>query len=362
MSVLVTGGCGFAGHHLVEHLLATTSHDVVVLDSLTYAGRTDRLTDIEGFDPMRVRIMWHDLRAPIPAHPALEDVTAVLHLAAGSHVDRSIADPVPFVANNVLATLNLCEWARGRELTHFVQISTDEVYGPAADGHAHREWEPAIPSNPYAASKAGQEAIAISYWRTYGIPVVITNTMNLYGERQHPEKFIPMLVQRIDAGGWVTLHGRPVKELASQRIWYEPSARHWLHARNHADALCWILDREPARYGDLQPTMIEVTGFGDVDKSFVPGPDGPPVDRPDRWHVAGEERTVLEMAESVGQILHKQPSIQWVDYHSSRPGHDHRYALDSSKIHAAGWKPPLSLDDALERTVHWMVAHPAWLQ
>lgn len=337
MSVLVTGGCGFAGHHLVEHLLATTNHRVVILDSLTYAGRADRLTDIEGYDPDRVRILWHDLRAPLPAHPALEDVTAVLHLAAESHVDRAIANPVPFVANNIMATLNLCEWARHRELTHFVQISTDEVYGPAAEGHAHREWEPAIPSNPYAASKAGQEAIAISFWRTYGLPVVITNTMNLYGERQHPEKFVPMLVRNISQGKRVKLHGRPLPGIVTGLTW-EPSARHWLHARNHADALCWILERTPARYGDKD------------------------VDRPDRWHVAGEERTVLEMADLVGQILHWQPAIMWEDYHSSRPGHDHRYALDSSKIHAAGWKPPLSLDDALERTVRWMVAHPAWLQ
>jgi dTDP-glucose 4,6-dehydratase len=329
MSVLVTGGCGFAGHHLVEHLLETTDHDVVVLDSLTYAGRADRLLDIEGFDAGRVRIMWHDLRAPLPDHPALEDVTAVLHLAAESHVDRSIAEPVPFVMNNVAATLNLLEWARTKPLTHFVQISTDEVYGPAAEGHAHQEWEPHIPSNPYAASKSAQEALAISYWRTYGLPVVITNTMNLYGERQHPEKFVAMLVQRISVRLPVTLHGRP------DGYGWDPSSRHWLHARNHADALCWLLGREPALYADG-------------------------ADRPDRWHIAGEERTVLEMAESVGMILNRQPSIRWEDYHSSRPGHDHRYALDSSKIHAAGWKPPYSLDDALERTVRWMVQHPEW--
>jgi len=331
VKILVTGGCGFAGHHLVEHVLATTDHQLVVLDSLTYAGRVDRLTDIAGYDPDRVKILWHDLRAPLPDHPALDDVGAVFHLAAESHVDRSIADPVPFVTNNVAATLNLLEWARGRDLSHFVQISTDEVYGPAAEGHAHAEWEPPIPSNPYAASKASQEALAIAWWRTFDVPVVITNTMNLYGERQHPEKFVPMLVKRIARGAPVELHGRPGPE------GWEPSARHWLHARNHADALVWLLGQPVARYG--------------VD-----------VDRPDRWHVAGEERTVVEMAETVGQILHRRPSIRWVDYHSSRPGHDHRYALDSAKIHAAGWKPPFSLDDALERTVVWMVGHPQWLR
>lgn len=332
MRVLITGGAGFAGSHLVEHLLVTTGWDLVVLDSLTYAGRTDRLTDSEYYDPGRVRLLWHDLRAPI--HPHLDeqigDVDAVLHLAAESHVDRSIADPAPFFHNNVAATLNLLEWARTRTLSHFVQVSTDEVYGPAAEGHRHAEWEPHIPSNPYAASKSAQEALAVAWWRTYDVPVVVTNTMNMFGERQHPEKMIPKTIRAIINGEPVTIHARRKGD------GWEASSRHWLHARSHADALRWILHRPVTKYGQA--------------------------DRPDRWHIAGDEYDVHALTDHIADILGRSWVPQFVDHHSSRPGHDHRYALDPSKIHAAGWKPPLDTLASLERTVGWAVDHPEWLR
>jgi dTDP-glucose 4,6-dehydratase len=344
-TILVTGGAGFAGHHVIEHILTTTSHNVIVLDSLTYAGRVDRLTDIDVYDPARVEIIWHDLRAPIHKHLAdrLAKVTSVLHLAAESHVDRSITDPVPFVTNNFLATLNLLEWARehGR-LEHFVQISTDEVYGPAPANYAHKEWiDPMLPSNPYSASKVSQEALAISYWRTYGVPLTITNTMNLFGERQHPEKFLPMVIRNIALGNPVILHGKPV-EVDEHTIWH-PSERHWLHARNHADALLWIIDQTSPTMYDNYPNFKETP-------------------RPNRWHVAGERHSVIEIAEIVAKILDKTLFIRWEDYHSSRPGHDHRYALDSTKIHEAGWNEPFSFDASIARTVKWMFDNDRWLR
>jgi dTDP-glucose 4,6-dehydratase len=340
LRVLVTGGAGFAGSHLAEHLLVTTDWDLVILDGLTYAGRTDRLTDAAGFDPARVTLLWHDLRAPI--HSWLDDrigpVEAVLHLAAESHVDRSIRDPVPFVTNNVAATLNVLEWARYREITHFVQVSTDEVYGPA-ELHAHAEWDTIRPSNPYSASKACQEAIAFSYWRTYGVPVTIVNIMNMFGERQSAEKFVPLAIKAVLAGDEVPLHGRHLNKIIAEP-WtgdaWEPSSRCWLHARNFADALRWVLtDTTPA-------------GF-------------PQTDRPDRWHVAGDEKDVLEIAEAIAEAAGKPLRHAWVNYHFSRPGHDHRYALDASKIARAGWKAPVELGESLERTVHWFQSHPGWL-
>ena len=334
MRVLVTGGAGFAGSHLVEHLLVTTDWDLVVLDGLTYAGRPDRLTDCQGYDPSRVTLLWHDLRAPIHGwlDARIGPVGAVLHLAAQSHVDRSIKFPAPFVQNNVAATVNLLEWARWRDgITHFVQVSTDEVYGPAEAGTAHAEWATVLPSNPYAASKACQEAIAVSYWRTYGVPVVVTNTMNLAGERQDGEKFVPKTIRAVIAGNEVPLHGRPLGDGT-----WEPSSRCWLHARNHADALRWVLT-------DTIPAVF------------------PDADRPDRWHVAGEEKDVLEVAGMVAAAAGKRLRYRWADYHSSRPGHDHRYALDAGKIAAAGWKAPIPLAESLERTVHWFMAHPGWL-
>jgi dTDP-glucose 4,6-dehydratase len=252
-------------------------------------------------------------------------------------VDRSIKDPGPFVTNNVAVTLNLLEWARWRDgITHFVQVSTDEVYGPAEPGTAHAEWATVMPSNPYSASKACQEAIAFSYWRTYGLPVVVVNIMNMFGERQDREKFVPLATRAVLAGDEVPLHGRMRHEGAGLYNW-EPSSRCWLHARNFADALRWLLtETTPAAFPDA--------------------------DRPDRWHVAGEERDVLEVANLIAEAAGKGFRARWVDYHSSRPGHDHRYALDASKIAAAGWKPPVPLAESLERTVHWFMANPRWLE
>ena len=332
--VLITGGAGFAGHHLIEHLLTVTDWDLVVLDGLTYAGRPDRLTDCQGYDPGRVTLLWHDLRAPV--HHWLDDrigdVQAVLHLAAESHVDRSIASPGPFVRNNVDVTLNLLEWVRTRAaVTHFVQVSTDEVYGPAEEGTAHAEWAPVLPSNPYSASKACQEAIAFSYWRTYGLPIVVVNIMNMFGERQDGEKFVPLATKAILAGDEVPLHGRITPEGA-----WQASARCWLHARNFADALRWVLtERRPAMFGDA--------------------------DRPDRWHVAGEEFSVLSVAHRIAGAAAKPLRYRFADFHSSRPGHDHRYALNADRIAAAGWKAPVPFAESLERTVHWFMANPGWL-
>src|SRR5215469_12999148 len=278
--VLITGGAGFAGHHLAEHLLTSTDWELVVLDGLTYAGRPDRLTDCAGYDPGRVTLLWHDLRAPV--HPWLDErigpVGAVLHLAAESHVDRSIKDPAPFARNNVDVTLTMLEWARTRpEITHFVQVSTDEVYGPAEEGTAHAEWAPIMPSNPYSASKACQEAVAFSYWRTYGLPVVVVNIMNMFGERQDPEKFVPLAIRAVLAGDEVPLHGR--RFYFGDARW-EPSSRCWLHARNFADALRWILT-------DTGPPRFPVT------------------DRPDRWHVAGDQADVLAVAQMIAEIAGK---------------------------------------------------------
>jgi dTDP-glucose 4,6-dehydratase len=344
MKILVTGGCGFAGHHLIEHLLANTDAEIYILDSLTYAGKVDRVLDISNYNPSRVGVMWHDLRAPLfPVADKLSGITHVLHLAAESHVDRSISDPAPFIHNNVIGSLNLYEWARNHDqLEHFVQISTDEVYGAAPAGHAHQEWlDPMLPSNPYAASKVGQEAIGISYWRTYGLPLTITNTMNLFGERQHPEKFLPKTIRAIANGDPVELHGKYHGIVDGLPDW-EPSSRHWLHARNHADALLWILtNTRPYQYGD---------------SNVLPNV-------PNRWHVAGEEKSVYEMACMVTDILNTAFELVWVDYHSTRPGHDHRYALDNSKILSAGWKPPYNLQTALEKTVAWVThdSNKRWL-
>lgn len=333
--ILLTGGAGFIGGHTVEHILQTTQHEVVVLDSLSYAGDVGRFTDMDCYDPARVKILWHDLRAPITGDLAarIGDVDTIINMAAESHVDRSIIAPVPFIENNIAVATTMLEYARRVQRPRvFVQVSTDEVYGAAPPGYSHSEWDTILPSNPYAASKAAQEAIAIAYWRTYGVPLVITNTMNNYGERQHREKFLPIVVRNLLQGKAVPLHGRQV-----DGVW-EGSSRVWLHARNHADALLWLAERGAVAY------------------------DGGDHVRPVRYNVAGDSDLAVDaVARMAAEILDRPLEIEWIDYHSARPGHDMRYSLDGSALRAAGWTPPVDFETSFRRCVEWMAAHREWL-
>jgi dTDP-glucose 4,6-dehydratase len=263
-------------------------------------------------------------------------VDAIMNLASESHVDRSIADPVAFTANNTALMMNLLEYARYVRPKLFLQMSTDEVYGPAPEGMEHAEWSAVRPSNPYSASKAAQEAFCFAYWRTYGVPVVITNAMNIFGETQDPEKFLPMVVRRMLRGEEITVHVGPDGK---------PGSRFYLHARNFADAWLWLArNHRPAMYGDG-------------------------TDRPDRFNIAGEmeihnDSLVTAVAAALCEKIPgftNESRIKSVEFHASRPGHDLRYALDGSKIRAAGWKQPVTFGESLSRTVHWYADHREWL-
>lgn len=330
MNVLITGVAGFAGHHLVEHLLQTTNWNLVGIASFRHRGCPQRLAHLLPRFSERLRIVYADLKAPVTdrTEEAIGSIDAVVNAGAESHVDRSITDPVPFVENNVSLALHMLELARKLKPRVFVQVSTDEVYGPAPDDYRHVEWDTILPSNPYSASKAAQEAIAISYWRTYGVPVVITNTMNLIGERQDAEKFVPMVISKIAKGEVVTIHGRPP----------QVGSRFYLHARNWADATRFLVARgAPARY--------------------------PEADRPDKYHVVGErEVDNLTMAEMIASTIGKPLKHQFEDFHATRPGHDRRYALNGEKLLAAGWHPPVPLDESLARTVQWTLRNPEWMR
>lgn len=333
-NVLLTGASGFVGSHVLRHILANTDWDVTCLVSFRHRGITDRIRmAVAGYDDdfIRTRIIKHDLTAPFSAVLAHEigAVDYVINVASESHVDRSIEEPVPFIENNVSLICNILEWARFTNIKKFLHVSTDEVYGPAPIGHAHREWEDQyFPSNPYSASKAAQESIAYSFWRTYGVPLIITNTMNIVGEMQDPEKYVPMIMKKVLEGESVTIHASPEGEIGS---------RFYLHARNQADALLFALTQDTPAYGDSNA--------------------------PQKFHVVGErEVNNLEMAEMVASFVGKPLRYELVDFHSSRPGHDLRYALSGDKISKAGWKAPLSLEDSLERTVKWTLEHPEWLK
>ena len=202
--VLITGGAGFIAHHLIGQILEKTHWEIVSLDRLDYSGNLNRLHDLMmTFEPevrKRVKIVHHDLKAEL--NPLIRsdigEVDAVLHLAAGSHVDRSIDYPMEFVLDNVVGTCNILEFARTcKNLQRFIYFSTDEIFGPAPNGIKYDENDRYNSTNPYSATKAGGEELAVAYQNTYNLPVFITHTMNVFGERQHPEKFIPMCLSLI---------------------------------------------------------------------------------------------------------------------------------------------------------------------
>lgn len=318
---------------MLEHILANTDWDVVGIASWKHKGTPERVDEVLLGNPNwkhRVTIITHDLTAPIPPRTMLRigKCDYIINAAAESHVDRSIDDPVPFVQNNVNVALNMLEFARKYPPLTFLQISTDEVYGVAPEGVNHKEWSPIIPSNPYSASKACQEAIAIAYWRTYGVPVVITNTMNNFGEMQDPEKYMAKVIRCITQGQVVPVHGREG----------QIGSRYYLHARSHADAALYILQ-------DLKPTMYH-EGANLV---------------PDRYNVVGDvELNNLEVVHEIAGVLGMPVKHELVDFHGTRPGHDRRYALDGSKLKALGWKAPVNFKDSLKKYVEWTLKHPLW--
>lgn len=328
--ILLTGADGFVGSHVLRHIMVTTDWEVVLLCSFAQQGKSDRLTQqMDGQDWNRVKVLLHDLRAPISSQMAedIGKVDYVLNVASESHVDRSIEEPRPFIENNVQLVLTMLDYVREHP-AKMLHISTDEVYGPASD-HNHKEGEPHRPSNPYSASKAAQESIIYAYWRTYGMDVAISNTMNIIGELQDPEKFMPMVMQKVAAGESMTIHAAPDGTIGS---------RYYLHARNQADALLFLLK--------------------EIDfNKYEAGQDI------SRFNVVGErEVDNLEMAQMIADAMGKELKYELVDFHSSRPGHDLRYGLDGRKMENLGWQAPYSLEDSIKRTVEWTLKNPKWLR
>ena len=337
--VLITGGAGFIGSHLIEHTLLTTDWDVVVLDGLTYAGDVARMTDSIYFEPARVEVYWHDLRSPMGKilKKKIGHIDYIINMASNSHVENSLVDPVPFIHSNVMLVCHMLEYAREIQPEKFIQVSTDEVYGNAPEQYSHKEWDVIAPSNPYAGSKAAQEAIAYSYWRSYGVPVAITNTMNNFGERQDIEKFVPMVVKKLLDGETIQVHAEPIHDNLGAIEGWKSGSRVWLHARNHADALIWMLKNI------------------DFNKH-------PEHERLTRYNVAGEREIGNdEIVQMVAKILNVKPKMEYLDFHSSRPGHDLRYSLDGTKLREDGWVAPLSIDESFEKAVLWTVENQHWL-
>ncbi len=348
--VLLTGHGGFVGHHCLEYFLEKTDWEFICIDSFRHKGTCRRVVEVADNNP-RVKTYRHDLSVPIDtqlenlifdrhhfSNSSIVDekpIDIIINMASESAVERSTKDPVACLRNNYELALNMLEFARKCEgLQCFVQISTDEVYGEAPPKGSHIEWDAIVPSNPYAASKAAQEALAIAYWRTYNLPIIITNTMNIIGERQDAEKFLPKIIQKVAIGEEMPIYGDSPESIGS---------RVYLHAKNMADALIFLANKKPNTY---QEVLKEGTSYDA---------------RPDRYNICGDtELNNLEMAQMVADIMGKKLHYRLVPSESARPGYDRRYMLDGKKLRDLGWQQPMSFRESLEKIVKWTLANSHW--
>lgn len=327
MKVLITGGAGFAGHHVVEHLLKNTDWDIVVLDRLSYAAfGWNRLRNIEACNNPRTMLIAADFsnQLSVGVMQEIGQVDYIIHMGAETHVDNSIRNPEPFVCSNVFGTMWMLEFAKTQKnLKQFVYFSTDEVFGPAPEKVAYSEWDRYNCTNPYSATKAAGEELALAYSNSYEIPMLITHTMNLFGERQHPEKFIPLIMQKILDEKMIYIHADSTKTKSGSRF--------YLHCRNMASALLFLFEKRT-----WKREKINIVGEKEVNN--------------------------LELAQMIAGIMSKKLRYRLIDFHGLRPWHDLRYALNGEKLFRLGWEMPKNFEESLEKTVKWTLNNLKWLK
>ena len=332
--VFLTGLGGSIAIHTLAHIFHNTDFKIVGTDSFRHKGWTDRVNYMMGEHPEwkdRLTVITHDLVAPFSelTKKKIGHIDYIISMASLSDVEASINNPAEFIQNNVAIAVNMLEYAREIKPEVFIQISTDEVYGASDGKFGHPEWSPIVPSNPYSASKACQEAIAISYWRTYGVPVIITNTMNNFSEMQQGSKYPAMLQKWIEKGETVIVHGKEG----------DIGTRFYIHSRNKSDALLYILKNLPPH--------LHTSGE---------------VDKPDRYNIVGDTQLDnLELAQTIARLMGKELKYKFVDFHTTRSGHDKHYGLDGTKLAQLGWKSPVPFEDSLKSTIDWQKANPEWL-
>lgn len=333
--VMITGGAGFIGSAVIRHLLQSTETSIQNVDKLTYAG------NLEALAPVESNKRYHLIRADICDARAMRQVLeafapqAIMHLAAETHVDRSIGGPAAFVETNINGTFTLLEAVRAfylsltgpeQESFLFHHVSTDEVYGSLGPAGAFHEQSRYDPGSPYSASKAASDHLVRAWHRTYGLPVVITNCSNNFGPYQYPEKFIPLLIHNALAGQPLPVYG------SGENI------RDWLYVEDHADALVKVLQR--GRIGET-------------------------------YNIGGHaERSNIDVARAVCALLDDlipnpsgNPHADLIQFVIDRPGHDHRYAIDAAKIGAEmGWRPRHGFEQGLRKTVMWYLENRDWMQ
>jgi dTDP-glucose 4,6-dehydratase len=314
MNILVTGGCGFIGSNFIRHVLSgENGHSIINLDKITYAGNPENLRDLT--ENPRYTFIKGDICDEHHVNLIFRrySIDAVVHFAAESHVDRSIVNSSPFVITNVLGTQVLLDAALHQGVKQFIHISTDEVYG-SIDSGSFSENDNLHPSSPYSASKAASDLLVLSYYTTHGLPALITRCTNNFGPYQYPEKLIPLFITNLLQGKKVPIYGTG------------RNVRDWIYVRDHCLAIEFLMTH--GRAG-------EIYNIG-----------------------GGNEKTNLEITHHILDILGEEDSM--IEYVKDRPGHDFRYSLDCSKIHAVGWKPQFDFIDAMSETIEWYRRNDWW--
>ena len=330
MRLLVTGGCGFIGSAVVR-LAVSRGHEVINLDAMTYAANTANVASVAGSGLYRFEEADIRDRAALDRIFATHAPDAVMHLAAESHVDRSIDGPSDFIDTNITGTFNLLEAARAHwtragkpETFRFHHISTDEVFGSLGPTGQFTEETPYDPRSPYSASKAASDHLVRAWHETYGLPIVLTNCSNNYGPYHFPEKLIPVVILN-------ALHGKPIPVYGRGE-----NVRDWLYVEDHADALLLVLEK------------------GALGRSY---------------NIGGEnERRNIDLVRTICALLDEMapkatPHAELITFVTDRPGHDARYAIDPSRIRQElGWRPSVTVEEGLRRTVRWYLDNPDWWQ
>jgi dTDP-glucose 4,6-dehydratase len=313
MKLLVTGGAGFIGSHLIRRLILEKGHEVVNLDALKYSGNLANVKDLEGHH--RYRFVHGDIADQRVVEGVLREhrIEGIINCAAETHVDRSILDPSTFARTDVVGTGVLLEEARRAGIGRFLQVSTDEVYGSVECGFSTED-DGLAPRSPYSASKAGGDLLALSYWTTYRFPVVVTRGSNTYGPNQYPEKFIPLFVTNAIDDQLLPLYGDG------------HHCRDWLAVEDHCAG---------------------------IEQAFLQGEPG------NIYNVGGgNEWENIAVAESILTLLGKPKSL--LRFVEDRPGHDRRYAVDCSKLRRLGWRPTVPFKEGLRATVRWYQEQESW--
>jgi dTDP-glucose 4,6-dehydratase len=335
--VLLTGGPGFIGHHVIDLLLERTDWDIVSLDRLDFSGNLNRIHEIAQKYPAverkRIKSVFHDLKAEL--NPLTQSFIGkpdiILHLAAASHVDRSITHPMEFIHDNIVGTAHLLEYARKLDsLETFLYFGTDEIFGAAPEGVNYGERDRYNSTNPYSASKAASEELCVAWENTYRMPMMITHTMNAFGERQTPEKFIPLCVDKVNRGEKIWIHSNTERTVAGSRF--------YIHAADIADALHFLITEKPSvepDFGGARVPKFNIVGKEEVDN--------------------------LTLAQMIADAQGKELIYEMIDFHTSRPGHDMRYSLSGNLMKSLGWEPKISLTNRIKQVSDWYLDNPKWL-